>query len=81
VVTYCHAGAEETFGITREEALCRAVADLIIPERFRDSHSAGLRRALADAVGPMLDRRVEMTAKRNRLPVEMTISTLREGPR
>ncbi len=56
-VTYWNPSAESIFGIAREEALGRAVAELIVPERFRASHTAGLRRFLTGGVGPMLDRR------------------------
>jgi hypothetical protein len=45
------------------------VADLIIPSVSGASHLAGLRRALVDAVGFMLDRRVEVTALRKRIRV------------
>lgn len=82
LVTYWNPSAEETFGISREDALGRAVADLIIPERFRGSHAAGLRRFLAEGAGPMVDRRVELTAlgpDGKELPIEMTISAFREG--
>jgi PAS domain S-box-containing protein len=80
-VTYWNPSAERTFGITRDEALGRPVADMIIPERFRAAHRAGLERVLADGTGPLLDRRIEMTALRGdatEFPVEMTISALRQ---
>lgn len=79
-VTYWNPSAERTFKITKAEALGRSVAELIIPERFRAAHQAGLERFLAEGVGPVLDRRIEMTALRadgSEFPVEMTISALR----
>lgn len=81
LVTYWNPAAEGTFGIDRGHALGRPVADLIIPERFRGSHAAGLSRFLSEGVGPMLDRRVELTAlgpEGREFPVEMTISAFRE---
>jgi PAS domain S-box-containing protein len=80
-VTYWNPSAERIFGIPPEEAMGRSVADLIIPERFRSAHEAGLERFLADGVGPVLDRRIEMSALRadgTEFPVEMTISALRQ---
>jgi len=43
------AQAEETFGWTREEALGRSMADLIIPQEFREAHAHGLGRYLERA--------------------------------
>jgi PAS domain S-box-containing protein len=82
VVTYWNPSAESTFGFARDDAVGRSAADLIVPERFRSSHVAGLRRFLADGSGPLLDQRIEMAAVRadgTEFPVEMTISALREG--
>jgi PAS domain S-box-containing protein len=82
LVTYWNPSAEKLFGISRADALSRPVAELIIPEEFREAHTAGLGRFLADGVGPMLDRRVELRALRSdgsELPVEMTISAFQEG--
>ena len=47
------------FAIAREQALARSVADLIIPERFRAAHRAGIARVLATRTGLLLDRRVD----------------------
>src|SRR5581483_7897068 len=58
LVTYWNPSAEKMFGIDRQDAVGRAVADLIIPERFREAHAAGLARFLADGTGPLLGRRV-----------------------
>ncbi len=76
-VSYWNPSAERMFGISREEVIGRPVAELIIPERFRERHEAGLQRFLSEGVAPMLDRRVELAALRrdgSEFPVEMTIS-------
>ena len=81
-VTYWNPSAESVFGIPREQALRREVAELIIPERFREAHRSGLRRFLLDGTGPLLGRRIEVSALRAdgaEIPVEMTISAIREG--
>ena len=80
-VTYWNPSAERMFAIARDQALGRVVADLILPERFRAAHRAGIERFLRDGIGPVLDRRIEMAALRSdgtEFPVEMTISALRQ---
>jgi PAS domain S-box-containing protein len=82
LVTYWNPSAERIFGRSREQALGRPVAELVIPERFREAHSQGLRRFLSEGVGPVLDRRIELSALRadgSEFPVEMTISALRDA--
>ncbi len=84
VVVYWNPSAVRIFGIERDDAVGRTAAELIVPERFRDAHVAGLRRFLAEGVGPVLDRRIELAALRadgSEFPVEMTISALKDGER
>jgi len=80
-VTYWNPRAERMFGIAREQALGRPVAELIIPERFREAHREGLERFLETGEGPVIDRRIELVGLRadgSELPIEITISALRE---
>jgi PAS domain S-box-containing protein len=82
LVTYWNPSAETAFGISRGEAIGRAVAELIVPPRLRDAHAAGLRRFLADGAGLLLNRRVELPARRgdgSEFPAEMTLSAWRDG--
>lgn len=44
LVTDWNPQAERTFGWSREEAVGRVLAELIIPPRYRGAHLAGLRR-------------------------------------
>lgn len=84
VVTAWNPSAEATFGFSRDEALGRSVAELIIPEGLRDAHREGLRHFLATGQGRVLDRLLEMRALRadgTELPVELTISALEEDGR
>ncbi len=84
LVTYWNPSAERTFGLTRQEAVGRPVAELIVPERFRAEHLAGLQRFLASGAGPVLDKRIELAALRadgSEFPIEMTISALEDGER
>ncbi len=75
--------AVATFGWSRDEAMGRLLADLIIPEESRADHTLGLRAYGQRATTPMLGRRVETVAQRRdgtRLPVELAISPLhRQG--
>jgi signal transduction histidine kinase len=58
------------------------LADLIIPERYREGHAAGLRRYLRTTEGPYVGRRVEVTAMRadgSEFPAELAIDVA-QGP-
>jgi PAS domain S-box-containing protein len=73
--------AAEMFGLDRDDALGEVLADTIIPERYREAHWAGLRRFQQTGEGPVLNRRIELSALRadgSEFPVEMTISALAE---
>jgi PAS domain S-box-containing protein len=68
--------AERTFGYAREQAIGRDLADTIIPPSLRDAHRRGLARYLQTGEGPILRRRVELTATRSdgsEFPVELTV--------
>ncbi len=84
LVTYWNPSAERIFGLRREQAVGRPIAELVIPEHLREAHTEGFRRFLDDGVGPVLDRRIELVALRadgSEFPVEMTISALGDGVR
>jgi PAS domain S-box-containing protein len=75
----CAAGV---FGWSRGEAIGRMMADLIIPERYRNAHKDGLRRYLETGVGEILRRRIEVSGLRKNgeeFPVELSISPLQDG--
>lgn len=74
--------AEITFGWQRDEALGRSLTDLIIPPQHRDAHRRGLKHYLATGEGPVLNKRIEITALErggHELPVELTIWPLQVG--
>jgi PAS domain S-box-containing protein len=82
LVTFWNPRAEQIFGWSREEAIGRPVAELIIPPRLRAEHRAGLVHYLRTGTGPLLDRRVEMSALRrdgSEVPVELALVAVREG--
>jgi PAS domain S-box-containing protein len=76
--------AERTFGHSREEAIGRSLADLLIPESSREQHRQGLARYLATGEGPVIGRRIEVSALRkdgSECPVELAIVSIGyDGP-
>jgi PAS domain S-box-containing protein len=78
-IAYWNARAEEMFGYQREQVLGKLLADTLIPERYREAYWHGLRRFLETGEGPVLDKRIELSALRSdgqELPVEITVSAL-----
>lgn len=74
--------AEHCFGYSREDVLGKPLAEVVIPERHRAAHQAGLAHHLATGVGPFLGRRVNVTARRasgEEFPAELAIDVAR-GP-
>jgi PAS domain S-box-containing protein len=71
--------ATAIFGWTRDEALGRSLAELIIPERYRASHMNGLVRYLATGEVRVLNRRMELQALHRdgyEFPVEVSIASI-----
>ncbi len=75
-----NAAAERTFGIPRDAIVGQPMAERVIPERFRDAHHRGLHHYLATGEGPVLHRRIEISALRedgSEFPVELAITPVR----
>jgi PAS domain S-box-containing protein len=76
--------AERTFGYRRADVLGRPMAELIVPPLLREKHYRGLAHYLATGEGPILDKRIEMTAQRadgKEFPVELAVTRIPgEGP-
>jgi PAS domain S-box-containing protein len=73
--------AEAVFGWTRQEAVGRRLADLIVPPRYREAHTRGIRRYLETGEGAILNRPVELSALRRdgtEFPVGLRVAALRE---
>jgi len=69
--------AESTFGYTREEAIGKRLGDLIVPDRFRESHFGGLTRYLATGEAHVIGQRLELPALRkdkSEFQTELTIT-------
>ena len=76
--------AERIFGYSSDEAAGREMAELIIPPSMRQAHRHGLARYLATGEGPIIGKRLELTAVRSdgaEFPVELTVThILVDGP-
>src|SRR5215475_9080080 len=74
--------AMSLFGWSPDEAVGRIMADLIIPERYREAHRKGLRRYLESGKGDVIGRRIEVSGLRKNgeeFPVELSISPIQDG--
>ncbi len=63
-VTEFNPAAVEAFHYTREEAVGRMLAELVVPERFREAHVAGLRRYTETGEAHVIGKRLELPAIR-----------------
>jgi two-component system cell cycle sensor histidine kinase/response regulator CckA len=76
--------AEATFGHRRADVLGAQMAELLIPPSLRSAHHRGLEKYLATGEGPVIGRRVELSALRadgSEFPIELAISRVSlEGP-
>ena len=74
--------AEQLFGWSREEMLGQPLADTIVPPSLREAHRRGFARYLATGEGPVLNRLIELPARRRdgtEFPVEIAITPVRVG--
>lgn len=78
-ITAWNRQATVIFGWTPEEILGRDIADTIIPPQYRDGHRKGLKLFLQTGQGPVLNRRIEITALRRdgtEFPIELAITPI-----
>ena len=81
-VTAWNRAAERTFGWKRDEIVGRPLAATIIPPKYREAHLRGIERFLRTGEGPVLNKRLELTAlHRNghEFAVELAIWTVPSG--
>lgn len=74
--------AETLFGWSRSEVDGRKMADLIIPPQHRESHEKGLSHYNRTGHGPVLEKRVEITAldrSGTEFPIELSIFPMRQS--
>lgn len=93
IITIDHTGtiiewntmAEKTFGFSSAQVLGKELAEVIIPHRYRKAHRDGLLHYLKTGEGPVIGKRVELSALRangDEFPVEISIAALaiNQGP-
>lgn len=71
--------AERMFGYTRDRAIGREMADLIIPLSLRERHRKGLLKYLETGHGPVIGQRLELPAMRSdgsEFPSELTVTRI-----
>jgi PAS domain S-box-containing protein len=71
--------AEKMFGYKREEVLGQDMAKLIIPASLREQHYSGLAHYLQTGKGPLIGKRVEVTATRadgTEFPVDLALADI-----
>ena len=79
-ITSWNKQAEVIFGWSSPEAIGQHMSDMIIPEQDRMAHEHGIRHFLATGDGPILRRRIEVTAARRsgvEFPVELEVSPMK----
>ena len=82
LVTGWNQQAEKCFGWTYEEAVGRPLSETIIPPRYREAHTQGLKRFLASGKGRVLGSRTEMTGLHrdgHEFPIELSVSAINTG--
>lgn len=73
--------AEKIFGWKEQEVMGKIMANIIIPEQYREQHKKGFAHYLKTSEGPMLNRIFEITAlnnEGNEFPVEMSIIPIKQ---
>ncbi len=81
VITAWNPNAEAIFGWPASDAVGRALAEMVIPPRYRARHAQGLAEFLATGEGPILNQRIEIEALHrsgHEFPVELTVIPIRQ---
>ncbi len=82
IITDWNRRAEKIFGWSRIEAIGQRLDELIIPERYRRLHRAGMEKFLKTGSAPILNKQTELTALRrdgSEFPIELSVSPLKLG--
>jgi diguanylate cyclase (GGDEF)-like protein/PAS domain S-box-containing protein len=71
--------AQTTFGWTSTQAVGQSLAELLVPPRMRHSHAAGMSAFARTGTGPVVNKRIELTALHQdgrEIPVEVSVAAL-----
>ena len=80
LITDWNRQAQIIFGWSKEDVLGKKLAEFIIPPKYREAHQKGMGLFFKNGEGPVLNKRIEITAlnrEGNEFPVEITIWPLR----
>lgn len=78
-LTHWNHVAETLFGWTADEVIGQRLANVLIPDRFRDAHDAGLAHFHATGNGPLLNRSIAVQGVHrdgHELSLQMTLTAL-----
>jgi sigma-B regulation protein RsbU (phosphoserine phosphatase) len=79
-ITSWNPQAERLFGWSQEEVRGQLLSETVIPPRYREAHERGLAHFRATGEGPVLNRRIELTALHRdgrEFPIELSITPMR----
>ncbi len=82
IITGWNQQAEQMFGWSKSEVLEQPLSEKIIPARYREAHHKGMDHYLATGEGPILNKRIEITALHKNgieFPIEISISPFKMG--
>lgn len=77
-----NAAAQRIFGYRAQDVIGRELAEMLVPGALRDAHRNGLARYLETGETTIIGRHIELVALRqdgSELPVELTVTVLRDG--
>lgn len=80
IITQWNPAATKIFGWRKEDVTGKLLHEILVPERYRARHLAGLQHFLKTGEGPVLNRTIELPALRRNDPeveIELTISPAR----
>jgi len=81
-ITYFNPGAERIFGHTLQEVSGKPLT-VLMPERLRDAHGAGLGRYVATGEARVVGRTVELVGQKRdgtEFPLELSLASWKRGP-
>lgn len=82
LITDWNRQAEAMFGFSRQEVVGRRLSETIIPPHLREAHERGLRRYVETGHGPVINKRIEITAQHrdgHEFPVELAVFPVEAG--
>lgn len=82
LITEWNPSAERLFGWRKDEVFGRAVADVLVPNRYREEYAQRLERFLSTGEGSDLNQTVELEAVHRdgrEFPISLTISPVEHG--